>query len=350
MKTYAKYLKILFILVLCISLSLLCVACTQDEIVMSEQEANELFEWSQTSDEVTIVKYKGTLSDVEIPSKIGDCVVVSIAEFAFQNADIKSVVIPSTVKSIGANAFEYCYSLASVTFNSGSQLSQLGNGVFYNCGKLTNINLQKCEKLASLPTGTFSDCSKLANIILPDSVTSIGSFAFFRCEALSNITLPEMLTEIEEATFQDCESLHNITIPEKVVKIGRYAFFKCKVLEKVEIPANVQVIEEKAFMECSELKNVTFDANIKLSSIGANAFTSCQKMETLIIPASVKTIGMAPFSDCVLLKIFCEASSVQSGWNNEWNYGNNSVYWYSQNQPTTEGNFWHYSDGKPIAW
>ncbi|MBQ9118220.1 MAG: hypothetical protein IJY11_03350 [Clostridia bacterium] len=72
-------------------------------------------------------------------------------------------------------------------------------------------------------------------------------------------------------------------------------------------------------------------------------------MTEIVIPDSVTSINKYAFGECDNLTIYCEATSKPIGWDSDWNY-NCPTYWYSETQPTTEGNYWHYVDGVPTIW
>ena len=127
---------------------------------------------------------------VIIPESIGGYPVTEIANNAFQNDILKSIVIPDSVTSIGEMAFPGCYSLTSVTI--GNSVTSIGSSAFYNC-------------------------TSLASVTIPDSVTSIGSYAFWCCYSLTSITIPDSVTRIGSSAFYNCTALASVTIG----KIGR---------------------------------------------------------------------------------------------------------------------------------
>lgn len=143
--------------------------------------AREDFEYTVSGSSATITGYKGSGGSVNIPSTLGGATVTAIASYAFEDAAITSVSVPSTVVSIGNGAFSNCTGLTSVTLPSG--LSSMGTAVFKGCTKLSQVNIP--SSLSSIPSGTFQGCSKLTSITIPSSVTSIGSKAFEGCTNLT---------------------------------------------------------------------------------------------------------------------------------------------------------------------
>ena len=126
----------------------------------------------------------------------------------------------------------------------------------------------------------FFGCSSLTSITLPDSVTSIGSYAFYYCSSLTSITIPESVTSIGNYAFDGCSSLTSITLPDGVTSIEDYAFRSCSSLTSITIPAGVTSIGSGAFYGCSSLSECVIGAN--LSHIGDNAFSGCSKLQLSI--------------------------------------------------------------------
>ncbi len=143
--------------------------------------AREDFEYTVSGSSATITGYKGSGGSVSIPSTLGGATVTAIGSYAFEDAAITSVSVPSTVVSIGNGAFSNCTSLTSVTLPSG--LNSMGTAVFKGCTKLSQVNIP--SSLSSIPSGSFQGCSKLTTITIPSSVTNIGSRAFEGCTNLT---------------------------------------------------------------------------------------------------------------------------------------------------------------------
>jgi hypothetical protein len=106
------------------------------------------YDFEYLGDAIAIYKYLGNAPVVEIPSRIGECRVVRIESKAFYYCNVVSVIIPETVEAIGANAFENCVYLQSVTILSKN--SKIGVNAFLNCPDLTihGVSGGKVEKYA----------------------------------------------------------------------------------------------------------------------------------------------------------------------------------------------------------
>ena len=153
-------------------------------------------------------------------------------------------------------------------------------------------------------------CRNLTSIIIPDSVTSIGSYAFFRCIGLVNIIIPDGLTRIRESAFESCTSLASITIPDSMTSIGYYAFSDCTSLTDVTIPDSMTRIEEGTFSRCASLTSVTIPDSVV--NIERYAFESCTSLTTITIPDSVTSLGYGLFNRCTGLTEIIVGSNNQS--------------------------------------
>ena len=103
-----------------------------------------------------------------------------------------------------------------------------------------------------------ANCKNLKSIIIPDSVKSIGYYAFHRCESLISIVIPDSVKSIRDYAFAFCKKLESIVIPNFVESIGNYAFYGCKSLKSIIIPDSVKSIGYGAFIWCESLKSVSF--------------------------------------------------------------------------------------------
>ncbi|MFR6556870.1 MAG: leucine-rich repeat protein [Alistipes putredinis] len=189
---------------------------------------------------------------------------ITIGEEMFYQSDLRSVVIPTNVTTVGYSAFKRCSSLTTVTFEKESQLKTIGGDYYY---------------------GAFSDCTALTSIEIPASVETIGNTAFSDCSSLATVTFEK---------------------GSRLKTIGNNAYYRCTSLTSIEIPASVETIEKKAFMHCSKLATVTFEKGSQLKIIGGGysssyyygAFLGCSSLTSIEIPASVETIEATAFKRC----------------------------------------------------
>ena len=284
--------------------------------------------------------------------------ILSIANGAFYGcASLKSVIIGSNVTSIGMNAFSSCLNLTSVIVPNS--VTSIGSSAFSGCKGLTRVYISDLaawchiifsnsvsnplyhahhlyldnteineltipNSVTSIGQYAFSGCSGLTSVTIPNSVTSIGTHAFYFCTGLTSIEIPNTVTSIENYVFAGCTGLTAITIPNSVTSIGQYAFSGCSGLTSVEIPSSVTSVGEEAFNYCNNLTSVVWKAqNCSLpgktsscpfygvrmqitSFIFGNEVENIpdylcfemNKLTSIEIPNSVTSIGTQAFSNC----------------------------------------------------
>ncbi|MGN1315965.1 MAG: leucine-rich repeat protein [Acutalibacteraceae bacterium] len=232
--------------------------------------------------------------------------VTSIGGSAFRGCEsLTSVTIPDSVTSIGDSAFYYCTSLTSVTIGSG--VTSIGEKTFIWCESLTSINVNENNADYSSINGVLfnKDKTVLVNYpegrtdteyTFPDSVTSIGNYAFKDCANLTSITIPDSVTSIGNSAFEDCTRLTSITIPDSVTSIGDSAFGGCTRLTSITIPNRVTSVGNYAFYYCTRLTSITIPDSV--TSIGDSAFYYCTRLTSITIPDSLTSIGYGAFFYC----------------------------------------------------
>jgi len=140
-----------------------------------------------------------------------------------------------------------------VTIKDGTKI--IAGNAFSDCSGLTSVIIP--SSVVSIGNSAFSDCSGLTSVIIPSSVVSIGDGAFWGCSGLTSVTIPEGVTSIGNCAFVYCSGLTSVTIPEGVTSIGDSAFSGCSGLTSVSIPSSVTSIGGRAFWGCSGLTSVT---------------------------------------------------------------------------------------------
>ena len=159
---------------------------------------------------------------------------------------IKSAVIRNGVTSIGIVAFSGCYSLSEVSIPDS--VTSIGDYAF-TCTSLTDITVDSNNPKYCSVDGVLFDKYKTrliqypteknaSNYIIPDSTTFIGEHAFSNCDSLTEVTIPHSVTYIGDSAFEDCNSLTEVTIPDSVTYIGDRAFTYCLSLTDITVDNN----------------------------------------------------------------------------------------------------------------
>ncbi len=164
-----------------------------------------------------------------------------------------SVTIADHVKTIGPWVFAGISNLKSIVFPSG--LTSIGNNAFRETG-LTNVTIPGTVK--SIDYNVFEKCSSLTSLILSEGVQEVDTFAFSQCNSLQSVRIPGTMTRVESSTFQNCGSLTTISMVNGVQTIGRDAFNGCSSLKEIYMPSTIKTIEKGAFQKCPALKSMWF--------------------------------------------------------------------------------------------
>ena len=136
------------------------------------------------------------------------------------------------------------------------------------------------------------------NIKIPNTVTSIGSYAFNNTAISGSLAIPNSVTEIGEGAFENCRELNSLFLPSNLKRIENRTFNACGFSGGLTIPNSVTEIGEKAFYNCTGF-NGTLTLSNKLETIGESAFYGCSGFTgSLTLPNSVTTIGNAAFRAC----------------------------------------------------
>lgn len=259
--------------------------------------------------------------DVVIPTNVFfngiDYPVTAIDQSAFHNCTVlTSVTIPSSITAIGELAFAGCTALDSV------EISDLNSW----CGiDFFSESANPCNCAHRL----FLNGKEIMNLVIPDSVSSISSFAFSGCTSINRVFIPNSVTMIGAAVFSDCSSIKAITvaadnpvydsrdscnaiietatgtlisgcqsstIPNTVTAIGKWAFYGCTGLTSIFIPNSVTRIGYESFYDCSGLIGVNIPNSVIV--IDYQAFYGCSSLRGIHIPGSVRGIATSAFEFC----------------------------------------------------
>ena len=282
--------------------------------------------------------------------------VTAIGECAFIGSGLSGELDLRGVKNIKSGAFNGC-EITSITI--GKNLSEIGPSAFFNCDDLNEIKLSDendeyvyvdgClirrsdntlvlglasavipETVVSIGDYAFAYRKNLSEIAIPSSVTAIGSYAFANCENLKTIEVSESVKSIQSCVFKSCVSLTKATwrtlvsVPDSafegcsaltdvklsnVTKIGERAFSGCIGLKEIILPQSLTEIGEYAFNKTA-LSSITLPQSI--DKVGNGWFSDCKYLETVNFDGKIKEIGNSAFSGCTSLKNIEIPSSVVS--------------------------------------
>ena len=191
-----------------------------------------------------------------------------IEEYAFDASSLTSLNLPSSLTSIGDNAFGQCHHLrTSVTIPAS--VTEMGEYIFYAS------DIKGCEfqnSFEKLPNGTFASCSELKEVHLPENLKAIGEYAFAGDKKLTKYNLPERLDSIGRRAFWECKSIKSFIVPEGVKRLEELTICECENLKSITLPSTLEYIGAWAIMDCA-IESITLPeslSSIDLSALGHN--------------------------------------------------------------------------------
>ncbi len=322
------------------------------------------FEIEIANGEVTILSYAGAQEHLIIPAEINGMPVTGIANGAFavveeeknENVDedteekplplqLKTLIIPNSVTSIGTGILAGCQTLHSLQTPLMGESKEGTQYLGYLFGANTHednardipVSL-KCLRLTgewqALPAFSLFDCNDLICLALPNTVSVIEKFAAYNCASLRQIDGLEKIVTLGDRALMNCSDLQIVTLGNELEAVGFGAFEGCKSicamtlpfvggsktentylgyifgaaqpdfaegfypndLAKITLTPTCQALGKYAFFECESLKEITLPEG--LTDIGVRAFYGCQKLWRIKIPNSVTTVREEAFFGC----------------------------------------------------
>ena len=227
------------------------------------------------------------------------------------------IVIPSSVtyngreyivNEIHSFAFELSELTSIVIPNT---VTSIGEYAFQGCSNLTSFNIP--EQVTEISKWCFGDCISLDSIVIPEGVTEIGSCAFHGCSNLTSISFPESITKVGGLAFDETPWFDNQ--PDGLVYIGKVAYKyhgyipnNCEIV----IREGTVCISGECFWEWSTtgLTSVTIPSSVR--SIGFGAFYNCGRLTSINLPEGLKEIENTAFASCSSLTSVVIPASVTS--------------------------------------
>jgi hypothetical protein len=183
-------------------------------------------------------------------------------------------------------------------------------GMYYHVIDTMELNINN-GVLESFPAST-----QMTSFDMPNSVTSIGSMAFYKCTNLTSIDMPNTVKSIGYTAFSHCDGLTDIYIPDSVTSISVYAFEYCGGLKNVRLSNNLTSVNERTFDHCTALTSISFPASV--TSIGPYAFGYCTSLDVAYFYGNAPTAATTCFGGASSgFKIYY--SDTSTGFTNPWN-------------------------------
>lgn len=247
--------------------------------------------------------------------------VTAIGECAFIGSGLSGELDLRGVKNIKSGAFNGC-EITSIIF--GKNLSAIEPSAFFNCDDLNEIKLSDENDEYVYVDGCLIRRSDntlvlgLASAVIPETVVSIGDYAFAYRKNLSEIAIPSSVTAIGSYAFANCENLKTIEVSESVKSIQSCVFKSCVSLTKATWRTLVSV-PDSVFESCSALTDVKLSS---VTKIGERAFSGCIGLKEIILPQSLTEIGKYAFNKTALASITLPQSidKVGNGWFSDCKY------------------------------
>lgn len=187
--------------------------------------------------------------DIKIPSELGGHTVTGLGEYSFSG-------YLSAAQS--NEPYQFGRNIHSVTIPQS--VTSIGDYAFSRCEKMDSLTIN--DATTSIGSWAFDECYKLTTLSLGKNITTIGDYAFLDCHTLDNVTIPPSVTSIGKSAFYRCYALTTLSLGENIEKIGSYAFAECGHLTNVTIPEKVKTIEPYTFGWCTSLKYITLPAGL----------------------------------------------------------------------------------------
>jgi len=225
---------------------------------------------------------------------------------------LSSITIPRFVLDIESNAFSNNHALASIKIVENNPYYDSRN----NCNAIIKTNENRLVK-------------GFNSTIIPNTIITIGHFAFLGCQNLTTMVIPNSVVSIEEGAFYNCHNLSSIDLPNSLVFLGYDAFFECEKLTSIYIPESLIQIDRNPFTYCPNLRQIVvasdnprydsrYDCNTLIEtstnrvivgcagsiipndvvSLADAAFLNCLNLRTVTIPRFVDSIGNNTFEGC----------------------------------------------------
>lgn len=191
------------------------------------------FNYRTQNNRIFISKYIGTDEKIIIPETIDNLPVFAISAKAFAETNVTYVKLPSSLATLASNAFNECDTLLRIDVDDNNPYYCSVDGVVYSKDRTV---------LKVFPAGRSGDFT------IPNGVSTVSNFAFYRCYQLENINMYNTVTSIGERAFSFCWNLKSVRFSDKLETIGALAFSHCNDLTEIHLPKSIKSIGTDAFL------------------------------------------------------------------------------------------------------
>ena len=287
-----------------------------------------------------------SLTEIELPNEL-----TTIAQYGLAKTGLSTIIIPSSVSSIGTYAFassknlkkvisriENPFSFGSKAFDGistncalhvpiGTKSEYINNGwttTIFPGGVVEGENTAVVGDTFVMPNADGINILYVVTDVVNGLNVSIGNGKVAAIETtIGKLEIPSTVdyegqtyhvTSLSANSFNGCDGLTNVLLPEGIINIGNYSFNECSSLLTIDLPSSLSTIGAYAFDKCISLESVELPNS--LNSIGNYAFNGCTKLKDIIIPELVTNIGTNAFRDCSELQsafILCQVSTLKEG-------------------------------------
>ena len=272
----------------------------------------------------------GTMSEIgetlTVPSSIAGYKVVGIGEAAFAQGEFTSVVLPSTLTTLGDKAFYMCRNLETITLPKN--VTTIGDYAFYYCDHLKALEIP--DGVTEISEYMLYACLGLETLKLPKDLYEIKDYGLYACESLKSLDIPDSVVGIANYAMYDCIGLTALTFPKSLRALGAYSLYKCSNLKEIKIPADVTSVGDGSFLDCTGItkfavdgknetyctkdgvlytrdmtelvcfprgrKDESFSVPVGVTKIGGEAL-SRTNIKTLKLPSTLREIGDYAFAE-----------------------------------------------------
>lgn len=306
-----------------------------------------------------LVDYNHSLAALELPKSVSkDNVTINkynlITHFAYDNALIESLSLPTTIISIGDSAFGGCINISDFEFSTANtlELVDIGENAFNGCAKISEVNFPASTTI--IKYGAFRGCISLSIVKLPSSITTIEDNAFENCVSLFDVynltALPIEKDSIEYGqvaknallvhtnisekslhdahygnflfktngtefilfdvegsiptaiNFESFESREEETLGQQFKYDIRKDIFKGSNIKSIIISKAVKNLPNNCFANCKKLESIDMSNATSLDCIPDNAFKDCSNVSSIILSSTLVSIGDSAFNGCSSVK------------------------------------------------